>query len=115
MNEDMKEYLGVFLDEANEQMELLEQDILVLETAPSPQPDEFQTVLSANEQMALQEAQENQNTIYALIVRVASDCVMKSVRALMVLQTLETVGSILATTPGEEALENEDFENEFEV
>ncbi|HLK59121.1 MAG TPA: chemotaxis protein CheA [Chthonomonadaceae bacterium] len=223
MNEDMKEYLGVFLDEANEQMDLLEQDILVLEQSPSQellqeifraahtlkgssramgftamgelthamedvfdklrheeltvngelinalfagldalkamkeeiaasgtttydtftqtarlraalegqpvaptaepasaaepaeQPDAFQTVLSDNQQMAVQEAVENHCTIYGLTIQIASDCVMKSVRALMVLQALETVGSILATTPDDEALENENFDFEFEV
>jgi two-component system chemotaxis sensor kinase CheA len=53
--------------------------------------------------------------VYGLKVELAGDCVMKSVRAMMVLQALEHVGSILATTPNEEALENEEFANSFEV
>ena len=36
MNEDMSQFLGVFLDEAREQMQLLEEDILKLEQSPSP-------------------------------------------------------------------------------
>ena len=40
---------------------------------------------------------------------------MKSVRALMALQALEQVGSILATTPEEEALENEAFDDTVEI
>ena len=35
MNEDMSQYLGLFLDEASEQLERLEQDILRLEQEPS--------------------------------------------------------------------------------
>ena len=36
MNEDMSEFLGVFLDEANEQMQLLEEHILHLEQSSTP-------------------------------------------------------------------------------
>ena len=35
MNEDMSQFLGVFLDEAREQIVLLEEDILKLEQSPS--------------------------------------------------------------------------------
>src|SRR5689334_5828579 len=35
MNEDMSQFLGVFLDEATEQLEMLERDILKLEQEPS--------------------------------------------------------------------------------
>src|SRR5438105_10883928 len=35
MNEDMSQFLSVFLDEATEQLELLERDILQLEQEPS--------------------------------------------------------------------------------
>ncbi len=225
MNEDMSQYLGVFLDESSEQLELLEQDILKLEQEPSQEllqeifraahtlkgssramgftamgelthaiedvfdrlrqdtltvhgelidalfegldalkamqaeiaatgassldtaaqtarlravlegqpavgstpaetpaamPDStenvaFKTALSATEQEAVQAAIAANCAIFGLKVEVAPDCVMKSVRALMVLQALEQVGSVLATTPGEEALENEAFEHEFEV
>jgi two-component system, chemotaxis family, sensor kinase CheA len=71
--------------------------------------------LTGPQQMAAQDADEAGNSLFGLKVRVAEDCVMKSVRAVMVLQSLERVGSILTTTPEEEALENEEFETEFEV
>src|SRR5581483_5240474 len=227
MTEDMSQYLGVFLDEASEQLELLEQDILKLETEPSQEllqeifraahtlkgssramnfvamgelthamedvfdklrqnelevssalidalfqgldtlkamRDEiaaggnsrietteqtarlravlegnalpaasapprgsapasgsaaaeaaFKIALSDTEAMALREAQAAGCTAFGLKVRIAPDCVMKSVRALMVLQALERVASVLAIYPGEEALENEEFDNEFEI
>jgi two-component system chemotaxis sensor kinase CheA len=218
-NEEMAQYLGVFLDEATEQLELLEKDILALETGASPdllqeifraahtlkgssramgytsmgelthamedvfdklRKDEisvstpivdalfdsldllkrlleeisstgnstidtsvqtenlralldgvaqsethdaiqegtgrgvFQHApLSETARVALQEAVNSGLQVRRLTVRIADDCVMKSVRALMVLQSLETVGSILATTPEEEAIENEEFAESF--
>ncbi len=73
------------------------------------------TILTATAQMSLQEAIAANYSIFCLTVQIAHDCVMKSVRALMVLQALEHIGSILATTPGEEELENEEFAFAFEV
>ncbi len=69
--------------------------------------------MSATAAMAVQEAEALGLAAYRLTVRVAPDCAMKSVRALMVMQSLETMGSILATTPGEEAIENEEFGEAF--
>lgn len=218
-NEEMAQFLGVFLDEATEQLELLEKDILALETGASPDllqeifraahtlkgssramgyasmgelthamedvfdklrkdeigvstvivdalfdsldllkrmleeisstsnstidtsvqtehlrsllngvaqretqdllqedggKDVFQHApLSETALIALQEAVNSGLQVRRLTVRIANDCVMKSVRALMVLQSLETVGSILATTPDEEAIENEEFAESF--
>jgi two-component system chemotaxis sensor kinase CheA len=40
----------------------------------------------------------------------ATDCVMKSVRALMVLQALEQVGAVLASDPSADDIENERFD-----
>jgi two-component system chemotaxis sensor kinase CheA len=222
MNEDMSQYLGVFLDEANEQLERLEQEILKLEqelspellqeifraahtlkgssramgftamgelthamedvfdklrhdeltvsgalidalfqgldalkamkeeiaatkastldtaeqtarlraalesesptepsaSAPASAPVEaaaFQFALSDGGLMALQDAGESGCVAFGLKIHIASDCIMKSVRALMVLQALERVGSVLATIPDEDAIENEAFENTFEI
>ncbi len=233
MNEDMAQFLGVFLDEANEQMELLENDILQLEQGPSQQllqrifraahtlkgssramnftpmgelthamedvfdklrqdtltvnsalidalfvgldalkvmKDEiaetgavtldttmqtarlraalngaapavtaaapqqktiqdtdateapanaadtgFHLALPPNQQNALETALEMGMKVYGIRAKVVGDCIMKSVRALMTLQSLERVGSILATWPDEEALDNEQFDLAFEV
>ncbi len=83
-------------------------------SAPA-EPEASPFTLSEAEEMALQDAKGNSFTAFRLKIHIAPDCIMKSVRALMVLQALERVGSILATTPGEEAIENEEFENAFEI
>jgi two-component system chemotaxis sensor kinase CheA len=71
------------------------------------------TALTETARMAMQDAKSVGCTVYQITVAIASDCAMKSVRALMLMQSLETIGSILATTPDEEAIENEEFEFQF--
>ncbi|MCS6776620.1 MAG: Hpt domain-containing protein, partial [Chloroherpetonaceae bacterium] len=71
--------------------------------------------LTDAQKAAIREAQQTGLTLLTLRVRLASDCLMKSVRAMMVLQALEQVGSLLATRPEEEALDNEEFEDHFHV
>ncbi len=71
--------------------------------------------LSETARVSVHDALSNGCRVYTLKVNIAQDCMMKSVRALMVLQQLESVGSILATTPDEEKLENEEFEHDFQV
>ena len=75
----------------------------------------FQLTLALEQQNALEAALETGLKIYGLRITVAEDCIMKSVRALMTLQALERVGSILATWPNDEALDNEQFDQNFEV
>ena len=89
---------------------------------PAPIPAEtpfaesdFHLTLALEQQNALETALETGLKIYGIRVTVADDCIMKSVRALMTLQALERVGSILATWPDDEALDNEQFEQDFEV
>ena len=91
-------------------------------SAPAPAASEnlenstaFQTVLLPTQQNALEDALASGYEVFGLKVTVAADCVMKSVRALMALQALEHIGAILATTPDDEALDNEEFENSFEI
>ncbi len=83
--------------------------------APPALISSLQIALTATELMAAHEARSAGCDIVSLRVSVAPDCVMKSVRALMVLQALEQVGSVLTTMPSEEGLENEEFETDFEV
>lgn len=224
-NEDMTQYLGVFLDEANEQLAILEQDLLELETGTTPEllQDIFRAAhtlkgssramgfmsmgelthamedifdrlrnnaltvtkpivdalfealdllkkqveevaaraepetdsaeltarlramieddpcasgktsssrmghqksaaspfrhdeLSLTALAAAMEAKQAGENIFVLTIRLADDCVMKSVRALMVMQSLQSIGSVLAATPGEEQIENEEFGLEFGI
>jgi two-component system chemotaxis sensor kinase CheA len=73
------------------------------------------TPLNESQYTAMQEALSSAFSIFHIKVQLASDCIMKSVRALMVLQLLETTGAILNTTPGDEALENEQFDFSFGI
>ncbi len=75
----------------------------------------FRTVLSPTQVVAMQDAQASGFTLFLLRVQIAQDCIMKSVRAMMVLQTLDRVSSALASTPDEDALENEEFGATFEI
>ena len=75
----------------------------------------FHLELALEQQNALEAALETGLKIFGIRVTVSDDCIMKSVRALMTLQTLERVGSLLATWPNDEALDNEQFEQDFEV
>ncbi len=77
--------------------------------------ERFNVVITETEKMTCQEAIAAGYRIVGLRLAVTPDSVMKSVRALMTLQTLETSGSVIAIYPGEEALENEDFDRQFEV
>ena len=52
-------------------------------------------------------------SLFALRLTLAEDCLMKSVRVYMVLAALEPLGSVLASRPGEEALEAEEFGQTF--
>jgi len=63
--------------------------------------------------VAAREARLARCSIYRLTIRLAADCVMRSLRALMVLQSVEQMGAVLATTPDEEAIEAERFGDEF--
>ncbi len=83
--------------------------------APAQAPSFQHEALTTSGAVAAAEARQAGCSVYAMAVRIAGDCVMKSVRALMVLQSLESVGSILNTTPGEEAIENEEFADQFGV
>lgn len=83
--------------------------------APSMAPGRSAVVLTDAEHSAYQDALVAGYSIYSLMIEVVPDCVMKSVRAAMVLQALEQVGSVLGTYPDEEGLESEHFETTFEV
>ena len=75
----------------------------------------FRTVLSPTQIVAMQDAQASGFTLFLLRVQIAPDSIMKSVRAMMVLQTLDRVSSALASTPDEDGLENEEFGATFEI
>ena len=71
--------------------------------------------VAEHEQAVIDGAVESGLPVYQITVTLAEDCLMKSVRAWMVLGALEPLGTVLAADPGEEALEAEDFEQSFRL
>lgn len=95
-----------------------------VQEAPCPAPTPAQSPLAASTTINLQEhereaaltAIENGLSVYQFTVRLAEDTLMKSVRALMVLQAIDANdGAVLASNPDEEALDNEQFGDTFEL
>ena len=100
----------------------LDAELLEVEAAPPPASAAthkfIQTcaaMLSPSARVAIQEALATGCSIYGLQIEVAPECIMKSVRALMTLQALESVSSTLASSPNEDGLENEDFDTTFDI
>lgn len=86
--------------------------------APASDPVSAPTsmvTLTATQLAAAQDALGAGCSLYQLKIVFAADCVMKSVRAVMALQMLAPISSVLALYPDEEAIENEEFESEIEV
>ena len=71
--------------------------------------------IAEHEQAGILAAVESGLTVYYIRVTLSEDCLMKSVRAWMVLGALEPLGSVLAANPSEEALEAEEFERSFQL
>ena len=80
---------------------------------PASVPAPF--VLTEHIEASLQDAVDSGLTAYHVRVTLAADCVMKSVRVFMVLAALEPLGAVLASTPGEDALDSEDFDDHFRL
>lgn len=81
---------------------------------PSPSSTQASFALSPELEDALQAAQA-QRAVWVANVRLSPECVMKFVRAFMVLNAISTSGEVLATIPEQAQLEDEQFEQEFQV
>lgn len=83
---------------------------------PAPKQAEKSLTLQEHEREAALTALDNGLSVYHLTVRLAEDTLMKSVRALMVLQTIDANGgAVIASHPDEDALDNEQFDLSFEL
>jgi two-component system chemotaxis sensor kinase CheA len=72
--------------------------------------------LQEHQREAAWTAIDNGLSVYRFTVRLAEDTLMKSVRALMVLQAIDANGgAVIASHPDEEALDNEQFDLSFEL
>ncbi len=58
---------------------------------------------------------DSSSPIYTIKLKIASDCSMKDVRAMLVLQNLEKCGSILSSNPNKEQIDNGEITDTLEV
>ncbi|GIV16918.1 MAG: chemotaxis protein CheA [Armatimonadota bacterium] len=86
-----------------------------MHTHESKQPITSLTLQEHQREAALT-AMDNGLQVYHFTVRLAEDTLMKSVRALMVLQAIDASGAaVIASHPDEDALDNEQFDLSFEL
>ncbi|MCA9851508.1 MAG: Hpt domain-containing protein, partial [Dehalococcoidia bacterium] len=65
------------------------------------------------EQVMVEEAIREGLTVRSVHVRLEESCVLRAARAYMVVQEVESLGEIVKSEPGTEAIEREDFDFEF--
>jgi two-component system, chemotaxis family, sensor kinase CheA len=90
-------------------------------TANNPYSSETVDEVAATVEMAIDEyqssviseARKEGNKLYQIKVVLDENCLMKSVRAYMVFQTVEELGSIIQTVPAVEQIEEDDFGDSF--
>jgi two-component system chemotaxis sensor kinase CheA len=88
----------------------LEGDGAPLERRAAPSEPEL-----PDEIVALMEGDTEGRPTFSVQVKLAPECVLKSVRAMMVLQRLAEMGEVLGTTPGQEKIDADEFEDTFVV
>jgi len=91
-------------------------DTTVVEVVSSPEntglpfatqiPDDLHEALTASKEVG---------AVYHVQIRLAEDCVMKFVRAFMAVNIAQESGEVLACFPDQDALEEEKFEQDFEL
>lgn len=82
--------------------------------APSAATQEFSSQLTADQRGMIDEAAA-QDVVWHASFRLEDDCAMKYVRAFMAISEIQKHGELLVTVPHPEALEEEQFEHEFEL
>ncbi len=71
--------------------------------------------LTETEKSVIRQAKEGGSCALPISVTLSSTCLLKSARSYMVMNALDEVGEVLRSIPGAEELEQEHFENSFEV
>lgn len=71
--------------------------------------------LTETEKSVIRQAKEGGLRGFHITVTLSSSCLLKSARSYMVMNALDEVGEVLRSIPGAEELEQEHFENSFEV
>ena len=84
------------------------------ESAPAAAND-FIADLTETEKNVIREAKAGGLRGFHITVSLSGSCLLKSARSYMVMNSLDEVGEVLRSIPGAEELEQEHFENSFEV
>ncbi len=64
---------------------------------------------------AIEDAKEDNMTVFGLTVTLDDNCMLKGARAFLVLRALEGVGELMKAVPDVDSIENEEFENSFSL
>ena len=83
--------------------------------ADAPAANDFIADLTETEKNVIREAKNGGMRGFHITVTLSSSCLLKSARSYMVMNSLDEVGEVLRSIPGAEELEQEHFENSFEV
>ncbi|MDQ0217056.1 chemotaxis protein CheA [Peribacillus cavernae] len=92
--------------------------IVKLETAATAAPVNQTDIKSSYDEFeltVLQQSKEQGFESYEITVGLREDCLLKAARVYMVFEVLEKVGEVIKSTPSAEALEEEQFDQEFTV
>jgi len=68
-----------------------------------------------NEKESIKKAREKGKQVYLVTVKLDRDCLLKSVRAYMVLKEVKALGNIIKSIPGEQDLESGIFTDSFQL
>lgn len=90
------------------------EQVLHVETAAQTEIWPFPTLVPADMAEALAEAAK-EAPVFNARFRLVHDCVMKFVRAFMAVSIAQEAGELLVCVPGQEELEEEAFETDFEL
>ncbi|WP_411955468.1 chemotaxis protein CheW [Alkalibacillus sp. S2W] len=67
------------------------------------------------ERTVLEQAKTDGQNVYHITVSLSEDCLLKVARVYMVFEVLEQSGEVIKSVPTVDALENEEFENHFDL
>ncbi|RPF55975.1 chemotaxis protein CheA [Aquisalibacillus elongatus] len=67
------------------------------------------------EQTVIEQAQTQGQNVYHITVTLSEDCLLKAARVYMVFEVLEKAGEVIKSLPPVEQLEEEDFEESFQL
>lgn len=117
-NEVIIKELNDFIAKADGEAEAENKEVSeVKEAAPAATQEEKEgqekIELTEEEKKAIREAESNGQHIYAMIVRIQKDCLLKAARAFLVFKAVEDFGQILVYRPSSQDIEDEKFELDF--